>query len=513
MKELHKRGLETVDFFRKLFNWAGEGMLVVDNRGNIVLANERILDLFGYSNDELLGESMQVLLPRNVKPLHESHVSGYFSNPHPRRMSEKADLKGRKKNGDEFYVDISLNHFHSGEESFAVALVTDITERVLASKKILELNEHLEDKVEARTLELQESQRLYSTIARNFPDGTINVFDKELNYIFAEGKELFKLGITGEQLVGSNFIERLPEEFRAEVKASLKLVFKGQSESLDLNLGEEYYRLDAVPLYDADNKINRILVVEKNISKAKKAERDLQRSLEKEKELNTLKSRFVSMASHEFRTPLSTILSSIQLISKYTTTEQQEKRDKHIKRVMSSVGHLNSVLNDFLSLEKLESGKVSSKLTEFSLQEVCNEVKEDMMPTLKPGQRIEHHCTAEKNTILFDENALKAMLINLLSNASKYSSEGDKIDFNVRYEQDELEVEIRDYGIGIPEEEQVHLFERFFRAKNVTNIEGTGLGLNIVRSYVQILNGDINFESSANEGTRFTLKFPLNPTA
>ena len=407
-------------------------------------------------------------------------------------------------------MDISLNHFKSEEETFAVALVTDISERVSSRKKILELNEQLEEKVEDRTKELAESQRLYSTIARNFPDGTINVFDKELNYVFAEGKELYKLGITSEQLIGSNFIDRLPDEFKDVVYKGLQEVFTGKSKTLELNLEENYYSLDAVPLYNSENSINRILVVEKNISQAKLVEREMQGSLDKQKELNILKSRFVSMASHEFRTPLSTILSSIQLISKYTFTEQQDKRDKHIKRVMSSVGHLNSVLNDFLSLEKLESGKASVRLSEFNLTEICNEIKEDMIPILKPGQKILHNCTADKAVISFDENALKAMLLNLLSNASKYSDSEDEIVFDISLEKAILRIYIKDHGVGIPKKEQKHLFERFFRANNVTNIEGTGLGLNIVRSYVQLLKGDIIFESEENKGTSFTLTFPIN---
>lgn len=508
-KGIYGADLVNTDFFKQLFNWAGEGMLVVNSKGCMLLANQRILDLFEYTSDELIGQSLQILLPKKTVPRHGGHLNSYFKDPRPRRMSEKEDLKGRKKSGNEFYVDISLNHFKSGDESYAIALVTDITERVLANRKILELNEQLEEKVEERTKELAESQRLYSTIARNFPDGTINVFDSELNYIFAEGKELYKMGITGEQLIGSNFIERLPKEFKKEVSESLAEVFSGVSKTLELNLGENYYALDAVPLYNADDEINRILVVEKNISVAKKAEREMQRSLEREKELNILKSRFVSMASHEFRTPLSTILSSIQLISKYTTTEQQGKRDKHIDRVMSSVNHLNSVLNDFLSLEKLESGKVNTRLSEFSLRELCAEVREDMIPTLKAGQEIKHYCNAEKETILFDEHALKAMLLNLLSNASKYSESGDEIIFNVSYENELLSIFIKDHGIGIPKKEQGHLFERFFRANNVTNIEGTGLGLNIVRSYVKLFNGDINFESEEGKGTAFMLTFPI----
>lgn len=241
----------------------------------------------------------------------------------------------------------------------------------------------------------------------------------------------------------------------------------------------------------------------------RKNELDLRKAIEKERELNTLKSRFVSMASHEFRTPLSTILSSADLLEMYSQEDQQEKRLRHTTRIKSAVNNLISILNDFLSLSKLEEGKITITPVEFNLEDFCEEVMDDVQAILKPGQILQHHGLSADILITLDKKMLKNIFINLFSNAIKYSDPGKPIDCFVAIENNELNISIQDHGIGIPEEEQQHLFTRFFRAHNVENIPGTGLGLNIVKRYVELMNGRIHFESTLGEGTTFHVHIPL----
>ncbi|MFZ2897318.1 MAG: PAS domain-containing sensor histidine kinase [Saprospiraceae bacterium] len=240
--------------------------------------------------------------------------------------------------------------------------------------------------------------------------------------------------------------------------------------------------------------------------------KEIQKALEKEKELSELKSRFVSMASHEFRTPLSTILSSISLLSRYTESSQQEKRDKHIQRIKSAVRNLTGILNDFLSLSKLEEGKIENQPFEFELQELCPEVIDEIQGLLKDGQVIIHEGIHAPMLVHWDKRLVKNILFNLLSNAIKYSDEGKKIFLKERLEGDYLLIDITDQGIGIPEADQVYLFTRFFRAANAMNIQGTGLGLNIVKRYIDLVGGSITFDSQLNVGTTFTVCLPLNKT-
>lgn len=252
--------------------------------------------------------------------------------------------------------------------------------------------------------------------------------------------------------------------------------------------------------------INERLITE--VSERKKAEKDAKNALAKERDLNELKSRFVSMASHEFRTPLSSILSSINLINRYKETNTLDKIDKHVDRIRNSVKNLTDILNDFLSLGKLEEGKVELDKELLNAQEFFENYTAEMEGILKHDQIFK--LNIEKGlTFYSDERVLKNILTNLVSNASKYSSEGSSIDINVITSNNKIVIEIRDYGIGIPESEQRHLFERFFRAKNAINIQGTGLGLNIVKKYVELLNGEIGFSSELNKGTQVTLQFPL----
>lgn len=238
-------------------------------------------------------------------------------------------------------------------------------------------------------------------------------------------------------------------------------------------------------------------------------ELEIRKALEKEKELNDLKSNFVSMASHEFRTPLSTILSSTTLISKHLENGNIEKTEKHFDRVTSSVKHLTEMLDDLLSLTKLAEGKIPIHSERFMIHEFCEEFIEVNQGLLKPNQQLIRKIPAENQVVFLDKKLLNHILLNLFSNAIKYSKEDGTIRCEVNIANQELEIKIIDEGIGIPLSEQKHLFTRFFRGANVINIQGTGLGLNIVREYLEVMNGTIEFESIENEGTTFIIKIPL----
>jgi len=237
-------------------------------------------------------------------------------------------------------------------------------------------------------------------------------------------------------------------------------------------------------------------------------ETELEEALNKEKELNALKSRFVSMASHEFRTPLSTILSSIELVEAYLESGNS-KALKHINRIKNSVTTLTSILNDFLSLSRLEEGKVEAQAEWFHLNDFCLAVVDEMRGQLKRGQQIIHEEKNAGKEIFLDKKFLKIIFFNLISNAIKYSPEEKPIHCITSIRENILSIVIQDEGMGIPREDQPHLFTRFFRAHNVENIQGTGLGLNIVKRYIELLNGKIRFESNPGFGTSFFVEIPL----
>ncbi|UMQ41814.1 PAS domain-containing sensor histidine kinase [Chryseobacterium sp. Y16C] len=233
-------------------------------------------------------------------------------------------------------------------------------------------------------------------------------------------------------------------------------------------------------------------------------------SLEKEKELNRMKSRFVSMASHEFRTPLSSMQLSVILIEKYLQVSDSLQIVKHLHKIKTAIGSLNGILNDFLSLEKLEAGIVHPNHCLFDVIKFSEELTEEMQLITKEDQIIIYQHTGSESEINLDQNLLKNCLMNLISNAIKYSGEHTLIEFSTEIKKNQYVFSVKDNGIGIPEEDHSALFQPFFRAHNTGNIPGTGLGLNIVQRYVSLMDGKIQFESTFGKGTEFTLSFPKN---
>lgn len=255
----------------------------------------------------------------------------------------------------------------------------------------------------------------------------------------------------------------------------------------------------------------RTHLLSETITTLQKTEEDLSEALANEKQLGLLKSRFVSMASHEFRTPLSAIKLSSSLIEKYANSYDKENVSKHVEKIKNAVINLTNILNEFLSLEKLESGKINADFIEFNIIKFSEEIRDEMQMMARPGQMIVYEHTGTTSNVILDTNLLHNCLINLISNAIKYSPEESMIELNTEINDNEFLATVTDHGIGIPEDEQKHLFEAFFRANNTGTIQGTGLGLNIVSRYTSLMNGEISFVSVFGKGSRFTLKFPKIP--
>lgn len=292
---------------------------------------------------------------------------------------------------------------------------------------------------------------------------------------------------------------------------------KAEAEVLSLNQQlEEKVKIRTEELAQAFQELSKTnQVLEQQIEQRKlsektllQREKELRNALSKEKELGELKSRFVSMASHEFKTPLSTILSSVELINMYQATEQQDKRNKHSTKIQAAVKQLTEILNDFLSLSRLEQGDMDINRRWELLYEIIKAAIDAASGQLKVAQHVRLEMEETNELVYTDPKILQAILINLLSNAAKYSNEGQEVSISVQFTDSHYYIVVSDQGIGIPEQEQSRLFTRFFRASNVENIKGTGLGLNIVSQYMELLHGEISFKSRENQGTRFTLAFP-----
>ena len=256
---------------------------------------------------------------------------------------------------------------------------------------------------------------------------------------------------------------------------------------------------------------DRTKMLRETLAELEQSKKELSEALESEKELGELKSRFVTTASHEFRTPLSTILSSAYLLGKYNPEEYEEKKERHIQRIKNAVEGMRGILEDFLSLGKLEEGKVHAQISEMAAEKCVDELQvviEEVEHLLKPGQQINFLHTLGQPTLQMDMTLLKNILTNMVSNAIKFSGEHTVIRVSLDLSEKALSLSVRDSGIGISEEDQQHLFERFFRARNAANVQGTGLGLHIIAKYLELLKGTIDIQSTLNEGSCFMVHIP-----
>ncbi|MCA1991613.1 MAG: PAS domain-containing sensor histidine kinase [Coleofasciculus sp. S288] len=255
--------------------------------------------------------------------------------------------------------------------------------------------------------------------------------------------------------------------------------------------------------------IKNFIYIGRDITERKRAEAEMIRTLERERELRELKSGFISMTSHEFRNPLSSILSSTELLEHYTHTGLEDKHLKHYDRIKAAVQRMTELLDDVLLLGKAESGKLEFNPKPLELQEFGRNLVEEIKLGSGKNHKVNFVYSGQNTTACIDEKLLQHILNNLLTNAIKYSPQGSTICFGCYCQDEEVVFEIEDQGIGIPKEDQQRLFESFHRAKNVGTIPGTGLGLAIVKKSVELHGGRIAVKSEVGVGTIFKVTLPL----
>lgn len=527
--------------FEALFNHACIGIVLASSKGDIYSINPFALKLFGYTGEEVIGRKIEMLIPDRYRYTHVGHRETYWHSPKSRPMGLGRDLFAVRKDGSEFPVEVSLGNYQNEDDKNIIAFINDISVRKKAEAEIVKLNDELEMAVEERTRDLREILRQLEISkeklekANSFqkalvdnagamiigtdetgiikflnPEVTINtgyleseVVDKQSLVLFHDKNEI---GMRRRELF---------KEFGVVIKRDIDVLVEKTRRNIHVEEQYTYIRKDVssfpvsltiTAIRDTGGAITGFIGIGIDISERQKIEENLRTALEKEKELSELKSRFVSMASHEFRTPLSTVLSSAYLIEKYATAEGQQKREQHLQRIVSSVNMLTDILNDFLSVGKIEEGRIQVKLTLFNIQELTLSVITEIKNTLKKQQKIHYTHDGDTNVEL-DVTLMKHIIMNLITNASKFSKEKDPIDVKTINDGGQIIFSIKDHGIGIPEDDQKHLAEPFFRSENAGNIQGTGLGLHIVAKYAELMNGVLECKSELSSGTEFVITF------
>jgi PAS domain S-box-containing protein len=505
--EISNKKLEDVQSFQKtLLDNAGAMIIATDEKGIIKLFNPEASVNIGYHESEVINKNTPLLFhDKNEITTKRKELFRKFGitikddfkvlvEKAKRNIHEEEHFRYIRKNGTSFPISLTITAIRDtgGEITGFMGIAIDVSK-----------HKKLED-------ELNNFQHLFLQLLRNFPDGAISIIDNKYNFIYTGGELHTRLNSDPKQLIGGKIYSKFPEPLRQIIQTMLGNIFMHKNIISDFELpypiAGDIYVMDAFPLKEEDGSVNKAGVIIRNISQRKRIEQELQQALEKEKELSELKSRFVSMASHEFRTPLSTVLSSTYLIEKYTTADEQPKREKHLQRIVSSANMLTDILNDFLSVGKIEEGKIQVRPAQFNIQEMIIAITGELKSTLKKQQNILYHHEGNPN-VLLDASLLKHIIMNLVSNASKFSPDTSSIDIKTISHNHHIILSVKDHGIGISKEDQKHLMERFFRGANAGNIQGTGLGLHIVSKYAELMNGKVECKSELEKGTEFIITF------
>lgn len=538
--------------FEAVIQTATDGIILIDEMGHIELVNPAAAALFGYDVQEMLGKNIHILMPQPHRAQHDTYIKNYRDTGIRRIIGIGREVEGLKKNGELFPFRLSISEVQLHDRRIFTGIIHDLSDQKRTEKALQEEKERAQKYLDV-------ANSLFVVIHE----------DQSITLINQKGTEM--LGYSEHELIGKNWFDIcVAPDARENRRTFFNAIMNGSEQHFDYfenplwtkrgerrlfafrnsllrnESGKPYAIISSAAditeqraaeerirqlnselenrveerteelasavnqLLNTNHKLEFEIQERKSIETAlRKNESELRDLYEREKELNNLKSRFVAMASHEFRTPLSTILSSADLIEAYAEKELQEKRLRHTSRIKSAVSNLTSILNDFLSLSKLEEGKVLCEPVPCQLAPFFEDILDELQGLLKQGQYIQSTPIHSDIEVVVDKKILKNILYNLLSNAIKYSPNDKPIECDASIDGNLLSIRIKDYGIGIPEEEQQHLFTRFFRAHNVENIQGTGLGLNIVKRYLELMQGNITFESKIGEGTTFFVQIPV----
>jgi PAS domain S-box-containing protein len=501
---------------------------MLDPEGFVMSWNKGAEKIKGYKADEVIGKHFSIF-----------YTAEEINNGEPDRNLQNAILHSGfedegwrvRKDGSVFWANIVLTAMYDDQkELVGFGKVTrDLTLRKKATASeahYLSMQKELEAQLQQRQVEIADYKHALD-------ESSIVAITDQTGMIIHVNENFCKISkYSRQELLGQD--HRIinsghhPKEFIRNLWVTIANGKIWRGELKNKAKDGSYYWVDTtiVPFLNERGKPYQYLAIRSDITQRKQAEEELYRineelenkvtertfelteALEREKALSEMKSRFVSMASHEFRTPLSAILSSASLLEHYATPEHTGKRSKHIDRIKSSVKNLTGILDDFLSLEKLEQGRVEANFSDFDLNEFMEDVVEEMDGMLrKKNQKIVSAYEGEKN-VCQDKKILRIIFLNLLSNAVKYSPDEKEIHLQLAVKNAEIFLSVKDEGIGIPLDAQADLFSKFHRAKNAIHIQGTGLGLHIVKRYVELVEGTIDFVSRENEGTTFFVRLP-----
>ncbi len=491
-------------YLQRIFNRAAVGIAIFQGPSFVIeVANPGVCVLWGRTEADVLGKPLFEALPEAAGQGFEEILADVMRTNQPFIGRELPATSNRNGQFTTVYFDFVYEPLPDGDGRVDRILVTasDATERRQSRQQI--------EASEADLRTLFEQAPVAIAILRG-PTFVVELANPGICVIWNRPHEAllgYPIFAVLTETAGQGFEELLTGVLQTGIpfvgtEMPASFIRDGQIKTVYVNFVYE-------PLREASGSITGIVVMGTDVTEQVLARRQADLLLVREQELNELKSNFVTLASHEFRTPMGTILSSAALIGRYNGPDEGDKRERHVQRIKSAVKSLTGLLNDFLSLSQMEQTTLYGSPHPLDIRLFCQEVIEDMQGVIKPGQAVVYRHLSGRTAISLDGQMLKNILINLLVNASKYSADEKDIELTTAVAGEQLTLTVTDRGIGIPDADKDKLFISFFRARNTVQIEGTGLGLYVVKRYVDLLGGTINFTSEEDSGTVFTVQLPL----
>lgn len=496
-------------------------IFISDRDGNYVeFLNKKDQELL-YPAEKLIGANVRDVFDAETAQLHLSKIKECLETKNVVSY-EYCDSKNEK-----LFYDANIVYM---DETQVLRFVRDITLKKLYEQQILDLNVNLEYKIAERTLQLAKSNQilLKEIDERKLAEKALSVKTQELENFFSVALDLLCiadtsgnfikvnkawediLGYSAVDLENMKFIDFIHPDDLQQTFHVMKLLEQQNVIQRFLNryrTKEGDYRFiewNSVPVG------NMIYAAARDMTDQINFQQQLQNNIEKEKDLNDLKSRFVSIASHEFRNPLSTILMTSETLMAFWHKLNEDEINSKLNKINNQVLHLDSIVSNVMQVSKIQEGKISYKPEKTDFVMLCKELISNFNADEKLLNKIHLQTDFERLPLLLDERLMIQAVQNLISNAIKYAQPNPVVQIKLFENNDEIILSVQDNGIGIPEKDQKQLFQAFFRAGNVSGIDGNGLGLNIVKESVRLHGGTINFESKVNEGSTFYINLPKN---
>lgn len=479
--------------YKELFDFTPFGYLVTDAAGLIEEANQTAAKLLKVRSDRLIGKPLVVYV--NESSRHDF-------------LTKLLQLRSGKSVED-WEVQIQPR---DGEPFPAICTVVPVQD---SSGRVECLRWHLRDITKRKqSREVEQKLKMLDDILYASPV-KIYLIDRTGKYLYASPAGAEILGLEQAEIVGKTWQQLgFPASIMETIDAQREKVSIAKSPiadecSLPTVKGVRNYEYTISPMLDTQTGVDAVVLTLKDITKHKEAEAEINKALAKQREINEVKARLLSIVSHEIRNPLTNIFSSAELLTNYAQNWDEQRKKQQLQHIQASVKQINNLFNDLLLVSKAEAGKLQVNPALLDLENFSRQLVEQMQSSVGNKHTLTFSIEGKHTSACLDEKLLWSILTNLLSNAIKYSPAGSNIEFNLICQGREAVFQVKDTGIGIPKKDREQLFDWFRRGSNVGKVEGIGLGLSIVKQCVDLHNGNIVVESEEGMGTRITVSLPL----